>query len=35
VRGGKTPEAAADQLGLRGTERARLVALVNGYLRKG
>jgi hypothetical protein len=35
VRGGKTPEAAADQLGLRGTERTRLVELVNGYLREG
>ncbi len=35
VRGGKTPEAAADQLGLRGTERTRLVDLVNGYLREG
>jgi len=35
VRGGKTVEAAADQLGLRGTERERLVALVNGYLREG
>jgi hypothetical protein len=35
VRGGKTPEAAADQLGLRGTERTRLVELVNRYLREG
>lgn len=35
VRGGKTPEAAADQLGLRGPERTRLVALVDGYLREG
>jgi subtilisin family serine protease len=35
VRGGKTPEAAADQLGLSGTERGKLVALVQGYLREG
>lgn len=35
VRGGKTPEAAADQLGLRGTERTRLVELVNSYVREG
>jgi subtilisin family serine protease len=35
VRGGKTPEAAADQLGLTSTERTRLVDLVNGYLREG
>jgi subtilisin family serine protease len=35
VRGGKTVEAAAAQLGLTGTERQKLVALVNGYLQEG
>lgn len=35
VRAGKTPEQAADQLGLWGTERQKLVTLVKGYLAEG
>jgi subtilisin family serine protease len=35
VRGGKTVEQAADQLGLWGTERQKLVKLVQGYLAEG
>lgn len=35
VRAGKTVEQAADQLGLKGTERQKLVKRVQGYLSEG